>query len=112
MKAFTILLQSGVRPNQDGNFAVQMVAMETGHVSVKLEVTALPGRSQILGDLTLRDELQIQVRMHKSDDKKAYFTYCRIGDITKGMSVTWPRGYETFFTLNSTEHETDHANKC
>ena len=63
LRAFTILLQSGVRPNQDGNFAVQMVAMETGHVSVKLEVTPLPGRSQILGDLTLRDELQIQVRI-------------------------------------------------
>ena len=70
LRSFTILLQSGVRPNQDGNFAVQMVAMETGHVSVKLEVTALPGRSQILGDLTLRDELQIQVRIYKSYDKK------------------------------------------
>ena len=54
-------LQSGVRPNKGGNFAVQMVAMETGHISVKLEVTALPGRSQVFGDLTLRDELQIQV---------------------------------------------------
>ena len=85
------MLQSGVRPNQDGNFAVQMVAMETGHVSVKLEVTALSGRSQVLGDLTLRDELQIQVRillyiyiLYKSFDKNNYFTYCRIGDITKG----------------------------
>ena len=55
------MLQSGVRPNQEGNFAVQMVAMETGHVSVKLEVTPTAGSSQIIGDMTLRDELQIQV---------------------------------------------------
>ena len=55
-------IQSGVRPNKEGNFAVQMVAMETGHVSVKLEVIPAQGRSQILGDMTLRDELQIQVR--------------------------------------------------
>ena len=75
LRSFKILLQSGVRPNQDGNFAVQMVAMETGHVSVKLEVTTLPGRSQILGDLTLRDELQIQVRIYKSYDKKKLISH-------------------------------------
>ena len=51
-----------MRPNKEGNFAVQMVAMETGHVSVKLEVTPVSGSSQIIGDMTLRDELQIQVR--------------------------------------------------
>ena len=58
------MLQSGVRPNQEGNFAVQMVALETGHVSVRLEVTPAAGSSQIIGDMTLRDELQIQVKYY------------------------------------------------
>lgn len=66
------LLQSGVRPNKEGNFAVQMVALETGHVSVKLEVTGISGRSQIVSDITLKDELQIQV---KSTLSQFYFIF-------------------------------------
>ena len=41
-----------------------MVAMETGHVSVRLEVTPQGGRQQILGDAVLTDELQIQVVLY------------------------------------------------
>ena len=26
--------------------------------------------------------------------------------------VTWPRGYKTFYMLNSIEHEIFHAHKC
>ena len=28
------------------------------------------------------------------------------------ISVNWPRGYKTFFMLNSTEHENFPAHKC
>ena len=30
---------------------------------------------------------------------------------TQRCKVTWPRGYKTFFMLNSTEHEIFHTNK-
>lgn len=56
-----LLYQSGIQPQPEGNLASQLVAMETGHVSVRLEVTPKRGSEQVLGDAVLTDELQIQV---------------------------------------------------
>ncbi|KAL4239760.1 hypothetical protein ACF0H5_000563 [Mactra antiquata] len=57
----SVFHKNGIQPKQDRNFAVQMVAMETGHVSVRLEVTPRSGSHQILHDSFKADELQIQV---------------------------------------------------
>ena len=35
----------------------------------------------------------------------------QLGYGSKSCSETWPRGYETFFMLNSTEHQLSTAHK-
>ena len=30
----------------------------------------------------------------------------------EGMTLSWPRGYKTFYMLNSAEHEIYHAHEC
>ncbi|KAL3841492.1 hypothetical protein ACJMK2_019630 [Sinanodonta woodiana] len=58
----SVFHESGINPHQDGNFAMQMVAMDSGHVSVKLEVAARGDYSQIINNEVLTDELQVKVK--------------------------------------------------
>ncbi|XP_064601442.1 nuclear pore membrane glycoprotein 210-like [Liolophura sinensis] len=52
--------QSGISLRDENNFATQLVAAASGHVTVKLKVKAgVPG--QVLGHQELRDEVQIKV---------------------------------------------------
>ncbi|XP_052800976.1 nuclear pore membrane glycoprotein 210-like [Mya arenaria] len=53
--------KSNISPGQEGNFGSQLVAIETGHVSVRLQVTPVKGQGQVVGDDVLTDELQVQV---------------------------------------------------
>jgi len=61
---FHLFSQTGVTPGVEGNFANQLVALETGHVSVRLEVSPVRGHNQVTGDAVLTDYLQIQVCCH------------------------------------------------
>ena len=45
------------------------------------------------------------------------FFFCGNPDVYElknrdGRMASWPRGYKTFFMLNSTEHDFFHAHKC
>ncbi|KAK3608986.1 hypothetical protein CHS0354_020538 [Potamilus streckersoni] len=57
----SVFHESGISPHQDGNFAMQMVAMDSGHVSVKLEVSTRGDFSQVINNEVLTDELQVKV---------------------------------------------------
>ena len=55
------LLQSGMWLTSEGNFAQQLFAVNSGHVTLKLEVEAVKGcKLKIPGNI-LKDEIQIQV---------------------------------------------------
>jgi len=55
--------------------------METGHVSVRLEVTPEKGYEQVLRDTVLTDELQIQVIYWNKMNR-----YKLLGNITRLMA--------------------------
>ncbi|KAJ8299580.1 hypothetical protein KUTeg_023640 [Tegillarca granosa] len=64
VKLQNVLYKSGVEVQDESNFATQLVAMEPGQVTVRLEVTPQRGsKAQVLNNVLLSDELQIQVKL-------------------------------------------------
>ncbi|XP_050414022.1 nuclear pore membrane glycoprotein 210 isoform X1 [Patella vulgata] len=58
----TIYEQNGIKLSEESKFAMQLTAVEAGHVTLKLQVTSQKGsRFQIRNNIILKDELQIQV---------------------------------------------------
>ncbi|ESO84308.1 hypothetical protein LOTGIDRAFT_236288 [Lottia gigantea] len=58
----SVYYQSGVKLSDESKFAMQLTAVEAGHVTLKLQVTPKKGsRLQIKNMADLKDEVQIQV---------------------------------------------------